>query len=384
MGKIYIEALGEAKGWAQSIPSKMEEAEHALKPSVVYGKTSKTTIVQEPVGVVAAISPWNFPVGMPIELIVPALAVGNTVIFKPSKNVPLVGELIYKCLSKNLPKGVLSLVQGTRDIGSKLVESNIDMVSFIGSTDAGIDIMSRASKGLKRLIFELGGKDPLIVFADADLETAADVAVRESLRNSGQICNSIERIYVEASVSSKFEALVLERARSWNYGDGLKSDAKMGPLVSAEQREKVNCQVQEAVCGGARLLLGGYIPKGHGFFYPATVLANVNHTMAVIREETFGPVICIMQFNGNEDEAISLANDSDYGLCATVFTADINRGLRMARRIRCGQIGINRYLGDAPGTPWVGAGKSGIGYLGSVDGVRLFTIPKSISIPIDK
>ncbi len=381
MGKVYTEALGEVKGWALSIPSKLEEAQQALEHILLQGEKSSTQIVREPLGVIGAITPWNFPVGMPVEIIVPALAVGNTVVFKPSEHVPLVGAEVYNCFSKELPPGVLTLLQGRGDTGAQLVESDIDMVAFVGSQRAGMDIMSKAGKSLKRLMLELGGKDPMIVFADADLNAAAEVAVKESLRNTGQICNSIERIYVEKSVQDKFEALVLEKARAWKYGEGHGNDIKMGPLVNAEQRLKVDQHVQDAIRSGARLLLGGFIPEGEGYFYPATLLTQVRQDMPIAREETFGPVICLISFSGKEEEAVFLANDSEYGLCASVFTADMARAERIANRIRCGQIGINRYLGDANGTPWVGAGKSGIGFLGTVEGVRQFTLPKSISKP---
>lgn len=382
MGKLYAEALGEVKGWASSIPGKIEEARKALEPLLLQGKTSTTIIVREPIGVVAAITPWNFPVGMPIELIIPALAAGNTVVFKPSEHVPMVGAEIYKCFSKELPDGVLGLLQGKGNVGAQLVSGDIDMVAFVGSQRAGIDIMRRSSDSLKRLILELGGKDPMIVFADADLNAAADIAVRESLRNTGQICNSIERIYIEKAVEQEFESLVLERARTWQYGEGSSDNIKMGPLVSAEQRIKVNNHVRDAIQKGAKLLLGGFIPEGNGYFYPATVLSGVTQDMQIAREETFGPVICLIAFDGDEKDAITLANDSEYGLCATIFTKDMGRAERMAREIRCGQIGINRYLGEAPGSPWVGAKRSGIGFLGTVEGVRQFTTPKSISIPI--
>lgn len=382
MGKLYAEALIEVKGWASGIPTKIEEARQAVEPSLLHAQTSTTIIVRDPIGVVAAITPWNFPVGMPIELIIPALAAGNTVVFKPSEHVPMVGAELYKCFHKALPEGVLGLLQGKGNVGAQLVSSDIDMVAFIGSQRAGIDIMHRSSDSLKRLILELGGKDPMIVFADADLNTAADIAVRESLRNTGQICNSIERIYIEQSVEQEFESLILERACTWQYGEGNREDVKMGPLVSAEQRMKVNNQVQDAIQKGAKLLLGGFIPEGDGYFYPATVLSGVTQDMQIAREETFGPVICLIAFNGNEKEAVSLANDSEYGLCATIFTKDMKRAERMVREIRCGQIGINRYLNEVSGCPWVGAKKSGMGFLGTAEGVRQFTIPKSISIPL--
>ena len=309
-----------------------------------------------------------------------ALATGNTVVFKPSEHVPLSGAKIAEILNAELPAGVLELVQGAGEVGAALVEADIDMIGFTGSRDTGMAIMRAASGGLKRLVLELGGKDPLVVFADADLDAAAECAVRHSLRNTGQVCCSVERVYVADEVAEKFEELVTDKARAWSHGDGFEEGVQMGPLVSSEGRDKVTAQVRDAVNGGARLLLGGNADDGPGWFYPATVLADISPELRIHNDETFGPVVSLSRFDGNEDEAVRLANDTPYGLGASVYTGDIERGRRVAGRIRAGQVGVNRYLGGAAGTPWVGARQSGFGFLGGVEGHRQFTSPKSISV----
>ena len=382
MGKPRADALREARGWAGGVDALLGEVEKALEPEILSGDGTETRVEREPLGVVAAITPWNFPVGMPLEIVLPALATGNTVVLKPSEHTPLVGALLHEVFSEGLADGVFGLVQGAGDVGAALVDADVDMIGFVGSRDTGRAIMKAASGGLKRLVLELGGKDPLVVFEDANLEEAAECAVRHALRNTGQVCCSVERVYVAKPVAEEFERLVLEKAREWTHGSGFDEASRMGPMVSREQREKVARQVEGAVRGGARLLLGGAMPDGPGWFYPATVLADVGEELDISRQETFGPVVSLSTFDGGEDEAVRLANDTPYGLGANVYTGDLERGRRVARRIRSGQVGINRYLGGASGAPWVGARQSGFGFLGGVDGHKQFTIPKSTSYPV--
>ena len=332
----------------------------------------------EPARLTVVAPPWNFPVGMPLSILIPALATGNTVVFKPSEHVPLVGAKLAELLNKHLPAGVLELVQGEGAVGAQLVDSDVDMIGFVGSRATGQHIMTAAARDLKRLVLELGGKDPMVVFGDADLDAAAESAVRHSLRNTGQVCCAVERVYIEDSVADDFAARVVAKARDWAHGNGFKESSKMGPLVSREQRDKVEAQVKDAVERGAALLLGGTTPDGGGNFYPATVLANVPADAQVVRDETFGPVVCLSRFSGDEDEAVAQANDTPYGLGANVWTGDKERGARVAARLKAGQVGVNRYLGGAPGTPWVGARQSGFGFLGGIEGHRQFTTPKTI------
>ena len=192
----------------------------------------------------------------------------------------------------------------------------------------------------------------------------------------------MERVYIEESAAAAFEEKVAALAAEWKHGDGFEGDSKMGPLVSEEQRAKVIEQVDAAVEGGARLVMGGSCPDGPGWYYPATILSDVTEEQRISHEETFGPVVSLSTFDGSEEEAVRLANDTPYGLGANVFTGDAERGARVAARMQAGQVGINQYLGGAPGTPWVGARQSGFGFLGGIEGHRQFTWPKSISKPV--
>ncbi len=381
MGKPIAAAQGEAGAWGRVLGDRARDVAAALAPERLDGGDSESLLVRVPHGVVAAITPWNFPVAMPMSILVPALVAGNAVVFKPSEHVPRTGAILAACLQSVLPGGVLELVQGDGAVGAALVDGDVDMVGFVGSRATGQAIMRAASDGLKRLVLELGGKDPLVVMADADLEAAADVAVTHSLRNTGQVCCSLERVYVADEVAERFESLVLSRAAEWTHGDPLDESTKLGPMVSRRQREVVDEHVRDAVQRGARLLLGGDVPDGPGNHYPATVLADVPRDARIATEETFGPVVCLMRFDGSEAEGVRLANDTPYGLGANVYTADRERGLRMASAIRAGQVGVNQYLGSAPGLPWVGARQSGFGFLGGPEGHRQFTVPKSISYP---
>jgi succinate-semialdehyde dehydrogenase/glutarate-semialdehyde dehydrogenase len=381
MGKTHASAIGEVKGYTGGVSEQVEEVLQAMQPTDFSTEAMQTQVVRVPHGVVAAITPWNFPLGMPLSILIPALGAGNTVVFKPSEHVPLTGALVFDAIAENVPEGVIQLLQGAGDVGAALVEADVDMIGFVGSRDTGKRIMASAAGGLKRLVLELGGKDPVIVFADSDLEAAAECVTGGSLRNTGQVCCSVERIFVEQSVAQEFEIKVLEKAKVWTHGDGFEEGAKMGPLVSVEQRDKVAAQVDEAVRDGARLLLGGETPDGPGAFYPATVLAGVDPNLRVARDETFGPVVCLSTFSGEEAEAIRLGNDTPYGLGASVWSGDVGRGQRVANALQAGQVGVNRYLAGGAGTPWVGARQSGFGFLGGVEGHRQFTTPKTVSMP---
>ncbi|MEM8710453.1 MAG: aldehyde dehydrogenase family protein [Planctomycetota bacterium] len=380
MGKTLRTAVGEAKGYAAGIEVETQEVIEALRPVDYEAKAQRVQTVYEPLGVVAAITPWNFPVGMPLSILTPALMAGNSVVFKPSEHTPLTGRRMAELLAAELPEGVLQLVEGDGATGAALVDAEVDMVGFVGSRATGQAIMKAAAGSLKRLVLELGGKDPMVVFEDADLEAAAKSATEHSLRNTGQVCCSVERVYVAESIADAFEEKVVEIARSWEHGDGRVDGVKMGPLVSEEQRRKVAEQVERARAEGAVVRLGGELPEGPGWFYPATVLTGVEQSNSITHAETFGPVVAVTRFSGDEAEGIRLANDTVYGLGANVWTRDPERGARVAKALKAGQVGVNRYLGGAPGTPWVGARQSGFGYLGGPDGHRQFTVPKTISV----
>lgn len=379
MGKLYKSAVGETHAVAYGIRETIEQAKTALAVENLQEENLVTELHRTPIGVCAVITPWNFPVSMPETLLSPALIAGNTVVFKPSEMVPLTGKAIYDIFNKHLPPGVINLVQGADEVGSYLIHSNIDMIAFVGSQAVGKIIMKAAGDKLKRIVLELGGKDPMIVLNDADLEKAANFAVNGSLRNTGQVCVSVERIYVQEKAADKFTTLVANGVKNFKYGSGYDENVQMGPLVSKRQRDNVISQVKDAVKKGASLITGGGIPKNNkGYFMEPTLITNLNHKHRIMNEETFGPVVAIQKVK-TEDEAVKLANDSPFGLGATVWTKNKKKGLDIARKIESGMIGVNQGIGAVSGTPWVGIKQSGYGYIGSIDGIRQFTVPRKIS-----
>jgi len=338
------------------------------------GDGAESVVVRDPLGVVVVISPWNFPAGEIPFLAVPALAAGNTVIVKPSEVTPLTGALYVKALASALPEGVLQVAQGDGAVGEQLVSSeDVHMVAMTGSSATGKRIMEKCAQNLKRLVLELGGKDPMVVFADADLDQAASDAVSNSVFNAGQVCFAVERIYIEESVKTEFEAKVVEIAKQQVVG------VTMGPMVSAMQLENVKKQVDDSIANGATKLFESETPAG-GNFYPVTVLSDLKQDMLIQNAETFGPVVAMSAFDGSEKSAVDLANDTEYGLASYVYTSDLEKGSRVARKIRSGQVGINCYsiLKAQPQCPWVGHKSSGFGSHSGMDGFRSFSVPKSL------
>eukprot|EP00419_Tripos_fusus_P014903 CAMPEP_0172747856 /NCGR_PEP_ID=MMETSP1074-20121228/143763_1 /TAXON_ID=2916 /ORGANISM="Ceratium fusus, Strain PA161109" /LENGTH=456 /DNA_ID=CAMNT_0013579485 /DNA_START=39 /DNA_END=1409 /DNA_ORIENTATION=- len=369
MGKPLEHAIGECC-MIEDLKGSLGVFEAALKDEVTVKDGFQNRVIRDPVGVVAVMSTWNFPVVTALSLLLPALATGNTVVFKPPEACPLTGKLIYEAFEKSLPANVIQLAQGGGTVGALLVESDIDAVAFIGSTPTGKRIATACAPGLKRLVLEMGGKDPLLVFEDADVEAAADLAVDFSLMNTGQICTAYERIYVHRAIKQKFESLVLKKAQE---ASGL------GPLVSKAGRQHVQEHVDEAVAKGAALHAGGVIPDGIGFFYPPTVLTEVPQKCSLMQEETFGPIVAIGAFN-TEEEAIDLANDSVYGLGATICTTDMQRADRVGRQLEVATVAVNQWHAEegpgcvAGGHKWSGLG---LAFLGA-EGLRQLTIPKSV------
>lgn len=346
MGKTKAEALEEMEGTTSYEPDYMDLLVKAQQPK----EHDSCVVFREPIGVVAIMSPWNFPVDEILLLALPALGGGNTVIVKPSEVAPECGALTVQALQKVLPPNVIQLAQGDGSVGKKLVSHlSVDMVAMTGSSATGKKILTAAASSLKRVVLELGGKDPMVVFADADLDKAAKDAVQYSVYNAGQVCCSIERLYVEESVMDEFEAKCTEHAKTFRVGNGLEEGVTMGPMVSLMQRDHVASQVESAVKDGAKLLFQSDVPddapEGTSF-YPVTVLSGVTQDMDIARQETFGPVVTLIPFDGSETEAIRLANDSEYGLCGSVYTADLAKGKRVAGRIETGQVGVNCYAID--------------------------------------
>jgi len=381
MGKIPAEAkseVDEAIGLKGDWLDLVKEANEDVK---LAGGGAESIVVRDPLGLVAVISPWNFPAGEIPFLVVPALAAGNTVIVKPSEVTPLTGALYCSALASALPEGVLQVVQGDGKVGEQLTGSeDVNMVAMTGSTATGKRIMEKCATNLKRLILELGGKDPLVVFADADLDKAASDAVANSVFNAGQVCCAVERIYVEKSVQSDFEQKVVELAKQQKVGIPTDEGVTMGPMVSQMQLKNVKDQVDDSVEKGAKILYTSEIPKNGGNFYPVQVVSDLKQDMLIQTAETFGPVVAISTFDGSEAEAIKLANDTEYGLASYVYSGDLEKAARVARKIRSGQVGINCYslVAAQPKCPWIGHKMSGFGSHSGMDGFRSFSVPKSL------
>jgi acyl-CoA reductase-like NAD-dependent aldehyde dehydrogenase len=369
MGKPLPEAVGEANYCGDGLGAELDEIVAALADFTREDARATSTLRHAPLGVCAAITPWNFPLLMPHQSVVPALVAGNTVLLKPSEETSLVACEYAKILNEFLPAGVLTPVFGDGAQGRALVLADVNLIVFTGSRETGKRILADAGPGLKRVILELGGKDPLVVLDDADLDAAAAFAVRNSFRNAGQVCVSTERIYVDARIREDFLRKMADRTAALKQGDPREPGVTVGPMVSARQKAKVVAQVDAAVAAGATLVAGGEPREGN--FVAPTILADVDHTMEIMREETFGPVACVQAFK-TVDEAVRLANDTPFGLGAAVFGRDLARASEVAARIEAGMVGINQGCGGVDGCPWVGAKESGYGFHSGPEGHRQF------------
>ncbi|MCP4835597.1 MAG: aldehyde dehydrogenase [Phycisphaera sp.] len=379
MGKPRAQGVGEATYCANGITEEVDAIVEALRPEILEDDRLRTTMRFDPFGVVAAITPWNFPLLMVFQSVIPALIAGNTVLLKPSEETPLVAREWVAVLNETLPPNVIQLVIGDERQGKALVEAPIDLVVFTGSREAGKHILREASGGLKRVILELGGKDPMIVLGDADIDAAAAFAARNSFRNTGQVCVSTERIYVDEKVADTFTEKLAEKAAAMRIGPGMESDIEIGPMINRGQKDHVIAQLESAVRDGAEVVMGcgGREDAGEGNFLPLTVLAGVDHDMEIMREETFGPVACVMSVR-SDDEAVRLANDTRFGLAACVW-GESSHAEDVAAKLTAGMIGVNQGCGGADGSPWVGARESGFGWHGGRYGHRQFCQVRIIS-----
>jgi acyl-CoA reductase-like NAD-dependent aldehyde dehydrogenase len=358
--------------WAKNAPKYL--ADEKINPSSPFLFGRKVFVRYEPIGVVGVIGPWNYPFTNGVGDAIPALAAGNAVIHKPSSVTPMTALLWERAFADcGLPDGLFQVLVGRGPIGMTLIDE-VDMVMFTGSTETGKAVAERAAKTLTPVSLELGGKDPMIVLSDADLERAANAALFWSMQNGGQTCISVERVYVEEPVYDDFVAMVGERAKELRQGvPGAFGSVDVGSFINPPQIEIVERHVNDAVAKGARVLAGGSRLESTGTFYKPTVLADVNHEMACMTEETFGPTLPVMKVR-DEEEAIRLANDTPYGLQASVYTKDIDRGERVARRIQAGAVVVNdanaNYLAlEAPMGGWK---QSGLGVRHGADGIKKY------------
>jgi phenylacetaldehyde dehydrogenase len=342
--------------------------------------------LREPVGVVGAITPWNVPFAMEVQKLAPALAAGCTVVLKPAELTPLtavrLGQLIREV---GFPPGVVNIVTGFGDPAGKalVAHPDIDKISFTGSTVVGKSILAAAAGNLKRVSLELGGKSPVIVFADADLERASAAAAEGIFRNAGQICVAGSRLYVHKDVFDRVVGGVVERAQKLKVGVGLQPETQMGPLISQKQLERVSGYIQSGSEEGAQIIVGGKRIEGKGYFMQPTVLAQTSRAMRVVREEIFGPVVCAMPVDEEDlDRIARIANDTDYGLSSSIWTRNISVAHKLARRIKAGTVRINGGVGLDFALPFGGYKQSGWGRENGREGIEAYTETKSVSVAL--
>jgi acyl-CoA reductase-like NAD-dependent aldehyde dehydrogenase len=336
-------------------------------------------VIKEPIGVVACIVPWNYPLLLAAWKVAPALAAGNAVILKPSEETPLATRRMVE-LIKGLPEGLLQAVYGAGDVGEMLVRHpGVDMVAFTGSQETGRKVGKVAAERLIRANLELGGKDPFIICDDVDIEIAAQGAVWAACLNAGQVCTSAERFYVMQNIAEDFVEASKSYVEGLNVGDPMDERTDIGPLINAPGREKVERHIGEALQKGAKLVTGGERWGERGFFYKPTILTGVESSMTVMRDETFGPVVPIVEV-GNLDEAIEQANSVPYGLGANVYTQDFEKMLKCMREIRAGTVWINDPLTDNDAAPFGGQKGSGIGRELGREGLEAFQESKHVHI----
>ncbi|CAB3390283.1 NAD-dependent succinate-semialdehyde dehydrogenase [Kyrpidia spormannii] len=390
-GKPLAEAKGEIQYAADFVLWYSEEAKR------VYGETipasfphKRILVLRQPVGVVAAITPWNFPAAMITRKIAPALAAGCTVIVKPAKQTPLTACRLVEIFEEaGMPPGVVNLITGSRAAeiaDTMLADERVRKITFTGSTEVGKQLMRKAADTVKHISLELGGHAPFLVFEDADIDAAAREVAASKFRNAGQTCVCTNRVYVHESIAEPFAEALAKRAAAMKVGNGLEEGVVIGPLIDRQAAEKVEEHVRDAVQKGARVVTGGHRlsragTKGEVHFFEPTVLLDVSDDMLVLYEETFGPVAPVQTFRDDE-EAVRKANDTRYGLAAYLFTRDLSRAVRVAESLEYGIVGINDGLPSVAQAPFGGFKESGLGREGGRHGIEEFLEIKYVSLAL--
>ena len=376
---MAAECLRYNAGWATKLNG---ETRNVSLPGDWHAYT-----LREPVGVVGLIVPWNVPLAMAVSKIAPALAAGCTVVLKPAELTPLtalrLGELIQAC---GLPPGVVNIVTGLgHEAGQAIVDHpGVDKISFTGSTLVGKLILGSAAGNLKRVALELGGKSPVFIFADADLDRAIDAAARGIFGNTGQVCAAGSRLFVHRTVADRVIDGIVQRARQLRVAPGLSPDSEIGPVISARQRERVMGYINSGRAEGAEVAAGGQVVEGEGFFVQPTVLVNTHPRMKVVREEIFGPVLSTQLFDGDSlEELATRGNATDYGLSASIWTRDLRLAHQLVRRLRAGNVRVNAAMALDFAMPFGGYKQSGWGRENGREGVEAYTELKSVAIDLN-
>ena len=379
MGKPLSEAIGEVEKCAWNFEYYAESAPQFLDDLVIPSGATDSRVVYAPLGLILAVMPWNYPFWQVMRAAAPVLVSGNGLVLKHASNVPqcaLALEGVFK--EAGLPTGLFStLLVGAAKVPALIQDPRIAAVTFTGSTPAGRDIAATAARALKKQVLELGGSDPFIVLADADVQAAATVAVKARFQNTGQSCIAAKRFIVEAAVADQFVEAFCDITRQLVVGDPFQATSTQGSMARLNLRDELHAQVQASVVEGARLLLGGNPIAGPGAFYEPTVFDHVLPAMTVAREETFGPAAAILRVS-NASEAIRIANDSPFGLGAAVWTQDIDLGHRLARHIQAGAVFINGMVASDPRLPFGGTKASGYGRELGMLGMHEFTNIKTV------
>jgi len=386
MGKTLAESRGEVAYGAEFFRWFSEEAvriggRYAVSPN---GATRLVTMKQ-PVGPVLMITPWNFPLAMGTRKIGPAIAAGCTMVVKPASQTPLTMLALADLLQEvGLPDGVLNVVTTTTtgEVMEPLIrDPRLRKLTFTGSTPVGRKLIEQASEQILRVSMELGGNAPFLVFGDADVEQAVTGAMLAKMRNMGEACTAANRFYVHDSLAEEFSAQLAKRMGALTLGRGTEDGVDVGPLVDEKSRDKVTALVDDAVAKGARVLIGGSAREGAGWFYEPTVLTDVPQSADLAREEIFGPVAPVSTF-GTDDEAIRMANDTEYGLVAYLFTNDLSRALKVSEALEFGMVGVNQGIVSNPAAPFGGVKASGVGREGGFEGIEEYLETKYVGIAI--
>jgi succinate-semialdehyde dehydrogenase / glutarate-semialdehyde dehydrogenase len=383
-GKALSDSRGEVAYAAEFFRWNAEEAVRNLGQLYNAPSSGARVVVQhKPAGIAVLVTPWNFPAAMATRKIGPALAAGCTVVLKPASDTPLTMLALMPILEEaGVPAGVVNVIPSRSSgkvVSAMLHDPRVRVVSFTGSTEVGRKLLHEAADCVVKPAMELGGNAPFIVFEDADIDAAIDGAMVAKMRNMGEACTAANRFYVHEKVHDEFAKKLTAKMGSLKMGNGLDDGVNLGPLVNKEGLDKVVELVEDAVGKGAKILTGGKTPGGKGFFYPATVLANVPDNAKMLNEEIFGPVASLQTFK-SEDEVIRRANDTEYGLVAYLYTKDLSRGMRVSEKLDFGMIGLNRGLVSDPAAPFGGMKQSGIGREGAHEGLMEFLETQYVSV----